>query len=99
MDEEKLFADLELEMQITPMPCELPGHSTSEMHQGPGEWYITISCPRCGRPGETTLACDKYKRYMPYLIVTTGDSVVKCSVCKELFLNREAVIDYMRRVI
>lgn len=99
MDEEKLFADLELEMQQMPMPCEIPGHMYSELHQGPGEWYITITCPRCEQPGSVTLACEKYKRYMPFLIVTTGDSVVKCSVCTELFLNREAVISYARRIV
>jgi hypothetical protein len=95
MKEADLFSALEEEMKY--MPCESPIHDISPIHEGPGEWYISYSCPHCGYTNDTSLCCDRYKQFLPVAIIMAGDNVVQCSQCRNQFLYRQIVVNSKRR--
>lgn len=95
MTEEELFAHFEKEMEF--LPCESPSHDKSELHDGPGIWYQTSSCPVCGDGPPRALVCDRYKQLLPTIVDLSGDTVIQCSHCEEYFLSREIVYVFERR--
>lgn len=97
MNEEELFAALEEEMAV--MPCESPQHSSSPMHEGEGEWYITYICPLCNVPYGTVLSCERYKDFLPVVLLTTGSSVLQCITCKEFHLYSATIISSEKRLL
>lgn len=97
MNEEELFAALEVELAV--MPCESAQHGFSPMHEGNGEWYITMTCPVCHESYDTLLACDRYKNYLPILAMMSGSSVLQCSMCKQSHLYSATIITTEKRMI
>lgn len=76
------------------LPCDSEVHDTDkEIHDnGPGVWYITDRCPRCGDT-ETLLRCDKLGT-----LILAGIVDCVCTECGHYEIDARAfVVRSLRR--